>query len=280
MTDQERQELLETIRNFRLIDDTYFNIYMDGNPRDMEFILRIIENDPGLQVIDLYTQREVPNLYGRGVRFDVFVKSAAGVEYNIEIQRDSNGASPERARFNSSMLDARVVQKGFKWGKDHLPPAKVIFITEHDTEGTGKPLYHVHRYVDELNKKPFKDQAEIVYVNASYQDDSPLGRLMHDMNCKNPDDMYYPELAARANYFKTNEHGVSQMCKAMEDLVNDMSKERVEQARIEARLETEQNTILRLLADGAGIPLMATASGWSIERVTNFLKSRNLRPAQ
>jgi len=66
----------------------------------------------------------------------------------------------------------------------------------------------------------------------------------------------------------------------MEDLVNDMSKERVEQARIETRTESEQNTILRLLANGADIPLMATASGWSIERVTEFLKSRHLQPAQ
>lgn len=55
MTEQERQKLIETIKDFRLIDDTYFNIYMDGNPQDMQFILRIIENDPGLEVIDLYT---------------------------------------------------------------------------------------------------------------------------------------------------------------------------------------------------------------------------------
>lgn len=214
----------------------------------------------------------MPNLYGRGVRFDVFVKSAAGVEYNIEVQRDSSGASPERARFNSSMLDARVVQKGFKWGKDHLPPAKVIFITEHDTEGANMPLYHIHRYVDEMGKKPFKDQAEIVYVNASYQDDSPLGRLMHDMNCKNPDDMYYPELADRANYFKTNEDGVSQMCEAVEKLVNE--------GRKEERRKSEEDTILRLLKGGAKVSMMTLATGWSVEQVTEFLKARNLQPAQ
>ena len=276
MTEQERQKLIDTIKGCCLIDDIYFNIYMDGNPPDMQFILRILENDPGLEVIDLYTQHEVPNLYGRGVRFDAFVRSTAGVEYNIEVQRDSSGACPERARFNSSMLDARVVQKGFKWGKDHLPPAKVIFITENDALCGGKPLYHVVRVIKELDGKRFEDNAEIIYVNANYIDDSPLGRLMHDMQCPNPDDMYYTELAERAKYLKTNEHGVIEMCEAMEKLVNDG----VEKGRIEGRTESEQNTILRLWRKGKSLADIMDATDWTGERINAFLRSRNLQLAQ
>ena len=134
------------------------------------------------------------------------------------------------------------------------------------------PLYHVHRYVDELNKKPFKDQAEIVYVNASYQDDSPLGRLMHDMNCKNPEDMYYPELAERANYFKTNEHGVSQMCEAMEKLIVERENK--------VRRETEENIVLRMINNGKSIRDIADAINWPVEQINAFLHSRNLQSAQ
>ena len=42
---------------------------------------------------------------------------------------------------------------------------------------------------------PFGDGQEIIYVNGEYKGDDPIGRLVHDMWCKNADDMYYPELA-------------------------------------------------------------------------------------
>lgn len=37
LNEQERQEMLKAIQGFRLIDDTFFNIYMDGNIAGMEF---------------------------------------------------------------------------------------------------------------------------------------------------------------------------------------------------------------------------------------------------
>ena len=47
----------------------------------------------------------------------------------------------------------------------------------------------------------------IIYVNGEYQDDSPLGILMHDFYCTNPDDMRFKELADRARHFKRSEEG-------------------------------------------------------------------------
>jgi len=38
-----------------------------------------------------------------------------------------------------------------------------------------------------MDYKRFEDRAEVIYVSAGYQDDSALGRLMHDMFCENPD---------------------------------------------------------------------------------------------
>lgn len=34
---------------------------------------------------------------------------------------------------------------------------------------------------------------------------------MHDFNCSNPDDMYYPGLAEKARYFKETEKGLTNM---------------------------------------------------------------------
>ncbi len=44
--------------------------------------------------------------------------------------------------------------------------------------------------------------------------------------------------------------------------------------------EEKQDTILRLLKSGKGIDIMAAATGWTIERVQDFLKLQNLQPAQ
>ena len=77
-----------------------------------------------------------------------------------------------------------------------LPDAYVIFITEDDYYKANKPLYLVQRMNVTLNQ-PFNDGTHILYVNSLYQDDSALGRLMHDFNCSNPDDMYYEILQIR-----------------------------------------------------------------------------------
>ena len=77
----------------------------------------------------MHTQEDVPNVYGREVVFDVFVRDAKGKEYDVEVQRDNAGADPRRARANASLMDTMNIEKGKQW-KD-IPPAIVIFITEH-----------------------------------------------------------------------------------------------------------------------------------------------------
>ena len=282
--DKDRSKLIETIQHFRLIDDTYFNNFMDDNFTGMRLFLRIIMEDSKLEVLRIQTQREVSNIYGRSVRFDVFVRDAAGAEYDIEVQRSDAWATPERARFNSSMIDTMTVKKGFEWGKDHLPPAHVIFITEHDVLKGGKPIYHSYRTIAELDHQRLEDNADVIYVNAEIQDDTALGRLMHDMFCENPDDMYYAELAERSRYFKKDEHGVMKMCEAMEKLMEEdraeSFKKGFSEGQDKGREEANQNTILNLLAIKAKLPVIAKATGWTEERILGFLQSKGIQPAQ
>ena len=49
---------------------------------------------------------------------------------------------------------------------------------------------------------------------------------MHDFACIEAKDMYYQVLADRVRYFKEDEKGVTVMCKAMEDMRNEASKEK------------------------------------------------------
>ena len=56
--DKDRSKLIEKIQHFRLIDDTYFNNFMDDNFSGMQLFLRIIMEDSELEVLRIQTQRE------------------------------------------------------------------------------------------------------------------------------------------------------------------------------------------------------------------------------
>ena len=232
------EKYLETIKKFRLIDDTFFSACFDNNEEDVEYILRIILNKPDLKVLKVQTQKSVENMYGRSVRFDVFATDDSGKLYNIEVQRADAGAVPTRARYNSSMLDYHKLKKKAKYNE--LPVTFVIFITEHDVLKDGEQIYHVERVVHETNK-PFGDGTHIIYVNGSYKDDSDsaLGNLIHDFFCENPAEMKHQQLAQRVSFMKDNKREVKKMCKLMEDLQNE--------AREEAKKETLLNNIRNLM---------------------------------
>lgn len=70
------------------------------------------------------------------------------------------------------------------------------------------------------------DKNNIIYVNAQITDaTTALGRLMHDFWCIDHKDMNYPVLANEVRHYKEDEKGVSIMCKAMEELCNEVANE-------------------------------------------------------
>ena len=222
------------IRKIRLIDDTFFNVCFDNYIEGMQLLLRIFFGRDDLVVRHVVTQQSADNLYGRGVRFDVLAEDSEGKLYDCEIQRANEGAIPRRARYNSSMMDSRELAKGAEFSA--LPETWVIFITENDIYGAGFPLYHVERVVQEL-QRPFDDGAHILYVNGANRDDTPLGRLMQDFFCEDPEQMNYKELAERADYFKAEVKGVNTMCELMEKFGEKKLEEGRMEGRIEGRLE-------------------------------------------
>ena len=134
------------------------------------------------------------------------------------------GASVRRARFHSSVIDRTLLEKGEDF--DALVDTYVIFITEHDKYGAGLPLYHVERTVTELRHTTFGDGAHIIYVNGAFRDlEHPVGRLMHDMNCTDPNKMLNPLLAKEVRYLKETEGGRSQMCRAFEEVARESARD-------------------------------------------------------
>lgn len=183
-----------------------------------EYILQVIMEKSDLQVKDQTIQKDYKNLQGRSAVLDCVAKDLSGKQYNIEIQQDSEGASPKRARYHSGLMDMNTLNPGEDF--DELPESVVIFITQGDELGYGQPIYHITRKIEEVNET-FQDETHIIYVNAKIQDDTELGRLMHDLNCKNAKDMYSEVLAKRVSELKETQEGVTVMCREMDKLYNE-----------------------------------------------------------
>ena len=235
--ERKHQEDLERIRNFRLMDDDFMSkVFEDKDCA--EFLLKIILERDDLTVQEVHGQHDLKNLQGRSVRLDILAVDYANRTYNVEVQRSDHGAGAKRARYNSSLLDANLTEKGDKY--DTLNETYVIFITENDVLQGGLPIYHINRMIEEM-AKPFGDEAHIIYVNAQIKDETALGKLMHDFSCTDPNQMNYPVLAQRVRYFKEDTKGVTNMCRAIEE----MREETAREAKHEQAIEIAQ-TLLKL----------------------------------
>ena len=231
---ERRMELLEIIHNFRLMDDTFMTKVFEDK-ECAELLLRIVLGRDDLTVVRVVSQLELKNLQGRSARLDIYAVDSKGKQYDIEVQRNDEGANPKRARYNSSLMDANSLQPGERI--DNLPESYVIFITEHDVLKGGKPLYTVDRTISELDHAIFADESHIIYVNGEIKGGSALGELMQDFFCKDPNEMHYKALSKRAGYFKEDKEGVDTMCKLMEDYAEKRAREAAEEAARKAAIE-------------------------------------------
>ena len=55
-------------------------------------------------------------------------------------------------------------------------------------------------------------------MNASYRDESALGKLMHDFKCADPMEMNYPEIRKRTMPYKSDNKEEKKMCEIWEEV--------------------------------------------------------------
>ncbi len=183
-----------------------------------EYILQVIMNKKDLKVIDQVLQKDYKNLQGRSAVLDCVVRDSEGKQMNVEIQQANEGASPKRARYHSGLMDMNTLNSGQDF--DELPESYVIFITRDDILGYGLPIYHISRQIEEISEN-FNDGTHIIYVNSKKQEDTELGRLMHDLHCKDAADMHSKVLADRVHELKETQKGVEFMCREMEQIYSE-----------------------------------------------------------
>lgn len=225
-----REETIAQIKKLRLIDDMLMTKAFDGCNECSQVLLQVILNNATLKVERTKTQYSLDSIEGDSVRLDIYAVDAEGKHYDVEIQRVNKDASAKRARYHSAMMDSYALPKGKKY--NDLVDTYVIFITEKDVWGEGLPCYSVERCFMHSGNQ-IHDGAHILYINGEIQDGTALGRLMSDMFCESPEDMYYKELAERVSYLKVEKGGIHTMCEFSEALINQGREQGLEQGREE-----------------------------------------------
>ena len=230
MQKDKQERYLELLAGLRLMDDDFFSEALDEKIAPVEYILNTVLERDDIRVLRTEAQVEYKSAANRSIKLDIRAVDAEGRVMDIEVQRADRGAGVRRARFHSSMLDTKLLQK--KGPFRNLSETFVIMLTEHDIMKHGLPLYHYDRVCRETGAY-LEDDSHIIYVNGAYQNpDDSIGRLMHDFQCVNAKDMYAEELSERFRYFKETEGGMGEMCKVVEERAKEYAADALQKEKI------------------------------------------------
>jgi predicted transposase/invertase (TIGR01784 family) len=270
-----KPEYLAEIKRFRLMDDNFMSKCLENAPECIELMLRIILGKKDLKVVKAQTEYPIKSLQGRGVRFDVFARDSKGREYEIEIQRANKGAEPKRARYNSSLMDANALVSGED--VDKLRDTYVIFITENDVMKRGKDAYSYQRREDDTGEC-LGDGTHIIYVNGATRSATEIGRLVHDLLCRDAAEMYFDVLRKQVSQFKNSEEGRRVMCEAVERIAERRAvlakAEGKAEGIAEGKREAMKDMAKRMLESGMlALKDIARYSGLSLAQVRKLQTS-------
>ena len=234
-----------------------------------EYVLQVIMNKRGLKITDQVLQKDYKNLQGRSAVLECVARDDDGRQMNVEIQQENEGASPKRARYHSGLMDMNTLNPGQDF--DELPESYVIFITRDDMLGYGLQIYHVNRKIEEVGEE-FKDEAHIIYVNSKIQNDTELGRLMHDLHCKNAADMYSGILADRVRELKETQKGMVIMCNELEEIYSEGVESGERRGIEKGELKKAREATISLAKMGLPVDKIAQAVNVNIDTVQEWIE--------
>jgi len=239
LTEQQKRE---KVRDFRPIDDVFFEVLGQSIPVCQE-MLRIILEDEGLVVTDVVTQSSERNLYGRSVRLDALCVLGNGAKVNIEVQRSDNDNHLKRARFNASSITVKDSDPGTKF--DDVLELYIVYISEFDFLKGNRTIYHVEKVLKETGDV-IDDGLHEIFVNTVIDDGTDTAELMSCFTKKEVKNSKFPALSSEVKRLKETEGGVQVVCEVMQRYENlAVKEERIEKIQNLIRLECSKEFILK-----------------------------------
>ena len=275
------EAVMQEIENCTLMDDYFMKAFFEEDNSCAQIVLRIIMNKPGLIVKSVNVQHNLPGLDEfHGVRFDIYAVDSDGTQYDIEIQKKAEGASPYRADFNMAMMTVRTLNEAENYTVLEKRERVVIFITLTDVLKGKRPLYTIERVIREIDT-PFNDGTKIIYVNTSHKDTSTeLGKLIHDFRCGNFREWYHTEMT---EYAVKARKKVSKLSAVEEMLGKALEAGQVmgkvigkTEGRAEGKAEMQDNVALALIKLGKNaLEDIAKVCHLSLDRVNELAATVN-----
>lgn len=201
-------------------------------------LLRVImERD--IEVVSVQGQDEFKNsvIGGRCITLDVHAIDTDGRHIDIEVQINAEGAHVKRARYHSSMMDARMLKEGQEFKE--IEDSYVIFIYDHDKFKKGLPFYHIQRRVDETGEV-FGDGSHIIYVNGKYNGNDDIGQMMRDFHQCIPEQIKNEILSEAVAYYKGKE-GRGVMSDAVREYGEEQKKAGIKEGQLELLVKFFRN---------------------------------------
>lgn len=247
-----------------------------------------------IQFASYSTQKSYRNRFKkRSVILDFLGKLLGKCAFvNIEMQRLKFGSTLFRARLHDAFILINNINENDKFNE--IPRNYIIFICEHDPFYNKhkksdfskiRKIYHIVNVIAETGDT-VDNGLEVIYLNlAAPEDDTPLGKLIHDLKCVNPDEMYYEVLANELRYYKENEEGVKALHKmwyssirTIESKNKVIRKQREELAKANdtsAKFASASSNLIHKLSEkGMATDEIANISGLTIQEIQDILEPK------
>ena len=280
---------MNILNDFVPFDDIMFSKMAEEKPFCQE-ILRVIMEDPKLEVVEHIPQATQTNLKGHSLRVDLLCRLGDNTLVNVEIQKSDDDDHEKRVRYHGAVLTANNTPKGSSF-KDVVNVC-VIYIAKFDIFEEGKAVYHVDRKLREVNRVVYNGFTEI-YVNAQVYDGSDISELMKVFTESSAYNDKFPVTSELKRKYKED----PAMYTRLSDIIREEAMEkglaegrekglaegRMEglaegrmEGRMEGQLEMQASIALSMLRYGNTPQLIAESTGIPLNFILNVQRENGL----
>lgn len=257
----------EIIKKSRPIDNELMRVLFNDNIPLAQEMLEIILKRKDFTIQSVTIEKVIPSLATHSVRLDILAIDKEKNYFNIEVQNTDEKDLLERSRYYTGMIDTKKFEKGKDY-KD-LTDTYIIFITSFDPFGDNSPIDEIEQSY-KYSKKRISDGSHRIFVNGNNKDTSTaLGRLMHDLDCSEPNKMYTKELKESVEYYKNTERGKIKMCEELQKIIDEQSEKRV--------METKEEFVKTSLEERLPIEIIKKLAKVNEQFIYNVAKENKLQ---
>ena len=256
----ERERRLKDLEQLTLLSDVFMSVVLSDR-NACQHVIRILMDDPGIELVSVRTQYVISKVISHGARLDVLAEDKKGVICHLEIEGADVADHARRTRFYGSVTDGKFLRKGRDYNE--LPERYIFYISRKDIWKDGYTVYEEEKRFRQTGKK-HNDGSHLIYVNAEIDDGSRIAKLMKYFKTADPFDDSEGELSKRVRFLKTEEGGIEIMCEIMERIR--------EEGRESGMKESHKKTAWNLEKMGMPLDTIAKVVEEDISVVRQWLK--------